>query len=275
MIEGTLDLLNSESKILQNLVSIFTILGVVIALVTVIVTIINLRAVVRQLKEMQLQRTHSQEPDLFIEPIDLFVNFQNEDILFHAPWSNKDGDKFSKVNPLPIRLTNIGNGVAKYISLKIYFEKDYLNELIELDKNKIFNLRTLLTDYGIEFFQYEYGEENKKQMRNHDVDEKEKHSFNYIRPEQSVSFLLNESFKEIFNIAMIINYVGIDSNSIPRMKVSVSYYDSFDNRYEKDIDIFIRRYNINSSTLKRNYDFSVSFELNALNRIPEKYINLD
>ena len=59
------------------------------------------------------------------------------------------------------------------------------------------------------------------------------------------------------------------------MKVSVSYYDSFDNRYEKDIDIFIRRYNINSSILKRNYDFSVSFELNALNRIPEKYINLD
>ena len=48
---------------------------------------------------MQLQRTHSQEPDLFIEPINLFVNFQNEDILFHAPWSNKDGDKFSKVNP--------------------------------------------------------------------------------------------------------------------------------------------------------------------------------
>gem|GEM_PF-6405481 len=275
MIEGILRFLNSESNILQNTVSIFTIIGVIIALVTVILTMINLRAVVKQVKEMQLQRTHSQEPDLFIEPINLSVNYQNEDILFHAPWCNNDGDTFSKLNPLPIKLTNIGNGVAKHVTLKMYFEKDYLKELVGLDNNKIFKLRTLLTEYGMEFFQYEFGYENKRRFsRNYDMDFKKNHFFSFIRTEQSVSFLLEKSYQEIFNIAMIINSL-VDSESIPKIKVSVGYYDSFGNRYEKDIDIFIGNHTVKRINLQRNYDFSINFELSALNRLPEKYINFD
>lgn len=275
MIDEFLNFLNSESNLLQNLVSIFTIFGVIIAVITVILTMINLKAVVRQVYEMQLQRTHSQEPDLFIEPVELFVNFQNEEILFAASWSNNIGDSFSEVNPLPFKITNIGNGVAKYVSLKAYIEKDYLNELIELDKDKIFNLRNLYTDYGMEFFQYEYGEDfKKKSMHNYDMDSTDNQSFNYIRPEQSVSFLLNKSHQAIFNIAILLNCIHFDSKLIPRMKVLVTYYDSFNNKYEKDTDIYIGRSTVKHS-FQNDYDISVNFKLEGLNRLPNKDINLD
>lgn len=268
-----LQFLNSESNVLQNLVFIFTIIGVLITLVTVILTMINLRAVVKQVKEMQLQRNHSQEPDLFIEPINLSVNYQNEDILFTSPWRNNAGDLFNKTNSLPIKITNIGNGVAKHVTLNLFFEKDYLNELVDLDIKNTFNLRTLQTDYGMEFFQYEFGDSKRQASRNHDMDSKDNHFFNYIRKDESVSFLLNTRNQEIFNIAMIINSINSESTSIPRIKASVSYYDSFNTRYEKDIDIFVGSNIVKHVNMQRSYDFSINFELSALNRLPEKIHN--
>lgn len=274
MLIDILQFLNSESNVLQNLVFIFTILGVLITLVTVFLTIINLRAVVKQVKEMQLQRTHSQEPDLFIEPINLSVNYQNEDILFSAPWWNNIGESFSKISPLPIKITNIGNGVAKHVTLNVFFEKDYLKELVDLDIKNIFKLKTLLTDYGMEFFQYEFGDIDKRhEGRNYDMDNKDNHFFNYIRTDESVSFLLNARNQEIFNIAMIINSINNESKLIPRIKVLVSYYDSFGTRYEKDIDIFIGNNTVKRVNSQRTFDFSINFELSTLNRLPEKYIN--
>lgn len=274
MLIEILQFLNSESNVLQNLVFIFTIIGVLITLITVFLTIINLRAVVKQVKEMQLQRTHSQEPDLFIEPINLSVNYQNEDILFSAPWWNSIGDIFNKANPLPIKITNIGNGVAKHVTLNLFFEKEYLKELVDLDIGNTFNLRTLLTDYGMEFFQYEFGDINKRRAsRNHDMDSKDNHFFNYIRTDESVLFLLNARNQEIFNIAMIINSINLESTSIPRIKALVSYYDSFSTRYEKDIDIFIGTNTVKRVNMQSSYDFSIDFELGTLNRLPEKYVN--
>lgn len=225
--------------------------------------------------EMKKQRVHSQEPDLFIEPKNLFVDYRNEDILFHAPWSNSSGEIFSNDNLLTIEFTNIGNGVAKYVSIEVFFEKDYISELLKSDINNIFNLRTFLTDYGMHLFQYEYGDKNhKRSAHNFDLDFKDKFSFNYIGVETSRSFTLHKNFAEIFNIAMYLNGVNSDSDYIiPRLKLNLCYYDSFNNKYEKDVDIYIGT--VNNQIFTEFDGFASSFSLDGFNRLPEKFIKLD
>ncbi|WP_143595337.1 hypothetical protein, partial [Terribacillus saccharophilus] len=170
MFDDLYNQLNTKSEVLQNLVHIFTIFGVILGALTLILTLVNLRAVHNQLKEMKLQRTHSQEPDLFIEPLKLSVDYQNGDIPIKAPWRNNGGISYDEENLLPITVSNIGIGVAKYVSLNVSLEKDFLTELIGLDVNNTFQMRIAETDYGMDLFQYEYGEiDTNMFMHNHDI----------------------------------------------------------------------------------------------------------
>ncbi|MCM3239067.1 hypothetical protein M3589_15190 [Heyndrickxia oleronia] len=272
MISLLTDFLDSAmlSNVLDNLVSIFTIIGVVIAVITVKIANDNLKAVINQLKEMKLQRTHSQEPDIFVESMNLMIDYNDQDILFLAPWYY-DHEEYDKGNLLPISITNIGNGVAKYVSISVNFERDFLYQLVEFDHDKVFNLRALETDYGLELFQYEYGEKYfKKSMHNYDIDNTYFHSFNYIKPQETVTFKLNENIMNIMSLGLYLtcNLYNKDKEFFPRFKIKLSYYDSFNNKYSKDIDVYIGTNNVQHNLETKK--FSVNFELNGLNRLPVK-----
>jgi hypothetical protein len=275
LLGALINLLNHESEVLQNLVHIFTILGVILGIVTLILTLSNLKAVHNQLKEMKLQRTHSQEPDLFVEPLNLIVDYQNEDILFKAPWRNNRGLSYGDENLLPITVSNIGIGVAKYVSLNVSFEMDFLSELVESDVESIFQMGIKETNYGLKLFQFSNGEKYKNMSsHSYEIDNIYSHNFNYVNPGQSFTFSLDSNIYWILNMALYLDAVNISSekNPIPRAKVFISYYDSFNNRYEKDADLFIGSKSIQHHLQNQN-SFNVSFELNGFNRLPNKYID--
>lgn len=266
----TLDMSGEIDKQLERVVKVTTILGVIITVITVIIAKNNLKSGIEQLKEMKLQRTHSQEPDLFIEPKNLTVEYKEQEIIFDAPWRSSEID-YNNENFLPITLTNIGNGVAKYVTVSMFFERDYLYEVEGIDKGKIFNIRTFETEYGMDLFQYEHKIGTKKSMHNFDMDETKIIQFNYIKSEQSVEFLLEYNFMKILNLNLFLNgKLDGDERIFPRIKANITYFDSFDNKYTKDVDIYI------GSSLSE-YDFysgkhTVSFELNGLNRLPKKQL---
>jgi hypothetical protein len=267
------DLLTKKkvTAFLDSLTNVFTICGVIAGIITIFITYRNLKAVLEQVKEMKVQRMHSQEPDLFIEPIDLSVDYRDEEIVFHAKWSDKNNGIFDENNPLPIKITNIGNGVAKYISIETYFEEDYLYELMEIDEKRIFNIRIPpKNEYGLYFFQYEYGENLKKRsMHNFDIDQKKTFSLNYLRPDQTKHFHLPEDIWRILNMSLYLRANYMDKDLIPRVKVCITYYDSFNNKYVKDIDIYVQSVNIKFS-VDDGFNFAIDFVLNALNRLPSK-----
>ena len=61
---------------------------------------------------------------------------------------------------------------------------------------------------------------------------------------------------------------------VPVVKVKVKYYDSFNNIYVKDIDLYIdiTKFNYNQES---EFDFEVNFVINSLNRIAEREVNDD
>lgn len=268
----SIDGIGGFDKQLDRIAKTTTILGVLITLITILIAMKNLKSGINQLEEMKTQRVHSQEPDLFVESESLTVQYDDENVVFDSSWSSK-GIDYNKDNLLPISVTNIGNGVAKYVTLTVYFELDFLQKIERLDKGQTFNVRILYARdiHEIDLFQYEYRTDTRNSLHNYDLRTKKTVQFNYIKSGETVNFFMDYDFMQVLNLALYLGgKVKSDEYIIPRVKADISYYDSFDNEYKKDVDIYI-------GSTKRTHTFTsnknlVEFELNALNRLPEKQI---
>jgi ABC-type transport system involved in multi-copper enzyme maturation permease subunit len=257
-----------KTDFLEKTSYLITIGGIVFAAITVFIANKSFKAVVAQIDEMKLQRISSQEPDIFIESMKASIDFNIDEIPFDADIISQ-GIRYSNENLLPITITNIGNGVARYISTTIFFEKDLLKNTVEIDKENIFNLRLLLTDYDMEFFQFEYEGENKSSGVNYDVDKKKNEHVNYLLPKQSAIIYLNYELMRLFVLMIYLKSKHADDNNyMPQLMIRIKYYDSYNSEYSKDVNIFLSTYRINRSIL--NTEPLIDFELNALNRLPIK-----
>jgi len=265
----------SPDQQLDMIVSIVSILGIIFTVTTIIIALKSLKSGIGQLKEMKIQRIHSQEPELYLEPIDLKVDYHNQNILFDSPWIYEDNE-ITKNDLLKLKFVNIGNGVAKNIKIRIFFEEEYLSQIIESHTSNIFNTRLLETDYGYTFFQYEHDAgDNGFSGTNYDINEEFFYFFNYVMPNNNIEIPLNYKIFKILNMHLFLN----ESNSFeeqtmyyPRFKLELSYQDSFNNNYSKELDLFL---SVNSKNLsfEENNGIKIFFQLQTINKLPIKEIH--
>ncbi|PID07135.1 MULTISPECIES: hypothetical protein [unclassified Sporosarcina] len=249
------------------------ILGVFFTIITIVLAKKSLESGVYQLEEMRKQRFHSQEPELFLEPKSFEVNYQNQNIIFHAPWKSNDLE-FDEKNAVRLVISNIGKGVAKNIKIKLFFEDDYFNRIMQIDYVEVFDMKMIEMENETMLFQYKHGDKRKGvSMKSYYVEEKQRIFHHYVRPENNFEVLLDRYMFEILNMHLFLNAANfLDAGNIfdAKFKLELTYRDSFDNEYSKEIDVIFPISSVGAQLIDFPYGMDVEFQLQTYDKTSHK-----
>lgn len=184
----------------------------------------------KQLIEMKEQRIDSQKPALFIKDVDNIesvFDYQGKDESDMVLNINPSETFYSRGSGIKLPVVNIGNGPAKYITAKIQFDEEYINEMFNNEKiRKELNMDLTFDEKGNKVIELGI-KDNFKMFIFEDREDLVRIPFiesgkqNYIRlPDNHIQFL---------NLC-IIKKVFFEMGRIPKISIILNYYDSIDSR---------------------------------------------
>ncbi|KIL46950.1 hypothetical protein KP77_25190 [Jeotgalibacillus alimentarius] len=201
-----------------------------------------------QIEEMKNQKKYSQQPSLFLNKLeDIQVDFSNNELVVNANWIHKDLYENDDNDGFPLKVTNVGYGPALYVNVSVELEEEFINELVETinknDSNR-FQAKVNKKRDGFLYDWLSYSEDiflsekdsfpKKSASTNYDLDYSDIQPIDYILPEKSGVFYLPKKIIKVLNMAIYHdNKLFSEHSIVPRFKIKITFWDSFEEKYEK------------------------------------------